>query len=194
VFRNWRVEECPAPPDGTRFYFGADWGFAVDPTVLVRCWADPDEPRRLYVDREAWRIGCEIDDTPALFDVVEDGQARRWPVCADSARPETISFMVRHGYPKMFGAKKGAGSVEDGIEFLKSFEIVVDPRCANVADELACYRYRVDDRTDEVLPVLEDKKNHTIDALRYAVEARRRRSPNLIVMPGGVEQESRNRI
>jgi phage terminase large subunit len=31
--------------------------------------------------------------------------------------------------------------------------------------------------TQEILPVLEDKNNHTIDALRYALEALRRVQP-----------------
>ncbi|MGO4850952.1 PBSX family phage terminase large subunit, partial [Inquilinus sp. 2KB_12] len=66
VFRNWKVEAFETPP-GSRFLFGADWGFARDPTVLLRCFL---AGRTLYVDHEAYRIGCEIDRTPALFDAV----------------------------------------------------------------------------------------------------------------------------
>jgi phage terminase large subunit len=168
VFRNWKVEEFDTPSDA-RFYFGADWGFSVDPTVLVRSYIDG---RTLYVDHEAYAVGCEIDRTPQLFDKVPG--SRQWPITADSARPETISWMQRHGFPKIKPAKKGQGSVEDGVEFLKSFDIIVHPRCKHVADELALYSYKTDKLTDEVLPVLEDKANHTIDALRYAVEGARR--------------------
>ena len=78
--------------------------------------------------------------------------------------------MQRHGFPKMEAATKGAGSVEEGITWLQSYDLIVHPRCRHVIDELASYAYKVDRRTDEVLPVLEDKRNHTIDALRYAVE------------------------
>ena len=94
VFRNWSVERCE-PPAGARFYYGADWGFSVDPTVLVRCWIDG---RRLYVDQEAYQVGCEIDKTPQLFDKVEG--ARLWPIRADSASPQTISYMRRNGFPE----------------------------------------------------------------------------------------------
>lgn len=170
VFRNWRVEDFDTPEDA-RFYFGADWGFAVDPTVLVRCWIDG---RSLYVDYEAYEIGCEIDKTPALFDTVPG--SRDWPCRADSARPETISYMRRNGFPRMESARKGAGSVEEGVEFLKSYDIIVHPRCRHTADELTHYAYKIDRQTDEVLPVLEDRKNHVIDALRYAVESLRRAS------------------
>ena len=78
--------------------------------------------------------------------------------------------MQRHGYPKLIAANKGPGSVEDGIEFLKNYDIVVHPRCKHVIDELSSYSWKTDKLTGQVLPILEDKKNHTIDALRYAAE------------------------
>lgn len=170
VFKNWVVEEFDSPP-GAVFRLGADWGFAVDPSVLVRCFIDG---RRLYVDHEAWMVGCEIDQLPDLFDRVPE--SRKWFITADSARPETISYMQRHGYPKLNPARKGPGSLEEGVEFLKSFDIVVHPRCQHVIDELTMYCYKTDSLTGQVLPVLEDKSNHTIDALRYACEAARQAS------------------
>lgn len=170
VFKNWTVEEFESPK-GATFRLGADWGFAVDPTVLIRCHLDG---RRLYVDYEAWMVGCEIDQIPDLFDRVPD--SRKWFITADSARPETISYMRNHGFPKINAAIKGQGSVEDGVEFLKSYDIVVHPRCTHVIDELTMYSYKTDPLTGQVLPILEDKKNHTIDALRYACEGARRAS------------------
>jgi phage terminase large subunit len=167
VFRNWEVAEFETP-EGAIHRFGADWGFAVDPTVLIRCHVDG---RKLYVDAEAWEVGCEIDKTPALFDTVEG--SRKWLIRADSARPETVSYMRRQKF-KITEAIKGPGSVEDGIEFLRCFDIVVHPRCKHVAQELATYSFKIDPHTEEILPVLEDKNNHTIDALRYALEELRR--------------------
>jgi phage terminase large subunit len=173
VFRNWRVgrhDEFCRPQDGV-YYFGADWGFSVDPTVLIRCYF---QGRAVYVDREVYKVGCEIDRTPALFDQIDGGMARQWPIVADSARPETISYMKRNGYPKIKPSRKGAGSVEEGVEFLKSHDIVVHPGCRHTIDELTFYSYKTDQHTGDVLPVLEDRKNHVIDALRYAVEGVRR--------------------
>jgi len=167
VFRNWRIEEFTAPHDAIH-RFGADWGFAIDPTVLVRCHI---EGRNLYVDYEAWEVGCEIDKLPGLFDRIAG--SRQWHIRADSARPETVSYMRRQGY-RIAGALKGQGSIEDGVEFLRSFDIIVHPRCKKVAEELTLYAYKVDPHTGEVLPVLDDKNNHTIDALRYALEELRR--------------------
>lgn len=179
VFHNWTVEEFDTPGEPgakdkeplPRFLFGADWGFSVDPSVLVRCWID-EKANKLFVDQEAYKVGCPIEKTPDLFLSVPG--SNKWPIIADSARPETIDYMKRNGFPQMRPAKKGAGSVEDGIEFLKNFDIVVHPRCKHTADELAFYKFKVDRKTEEILPVLEDKKNHVIDSLRYAVETLRR--------------------
>jgi len=168
VFRNWRVEEFETLKD-VFHRLGADWGFSVDPTTLVRCHLIG---RTLYVDYMAYMIGCEIDDTPNLFMTVPESE--KWPIVADSARPETIAYMRKNGFPKIMASTKGPGSVEDGIEFLKSCDIVVHPRCQHLIDELTHYSYKVDSLTSEIMPVLEDKHNHVIDALRYALESVRR--------------------
>lgn len=197
VFKNWRVEEFDTPP-GTHFYTGGDWGFSVDPSTLVRCFVQTHDPatnkpwprRRLYIDRECYRIGVEIDDLPRFFDGLvcgcdyaqpgqpcrdkdRHGMMRQWPIVADSARPETISYLRRHGYPLMEAAKKGANSVKEGVMFLQSFEIIIHPRCVHTVDEYTMYSFVVDKLTDKVTNVLEDKKNHIIDPTRYAVEALR---------------------
>lgn len=204
VFRNWTVRDFDTKKDAF-FLFGGDWGFSVDPSVLVRGYV---EGNTLYVDQEAWSVQCEIDDTPALFDSVgctknhqhsplrigekghvigslskapvgtgtEDycnGQSRQWSITADSARPETISYMQRHNYPRIEGARKGPGSIEEGVKFLQSYDIVVHTRCENVISELSSYSYKVDPLTEKITPILQDKKNHTIDSLRYMVESLR---------------------
>ncbi len=168
VFRNWKVEEFEAPADAIH-RLGADWGFAVDPTVLVRCHL---VGRTLYVDHEAYALGCDITATPALFMSVPE--AEKWPLVADSSRPETISHMRKHGFPRITGAVKGANSVSEGIEWLKSYDIVVHPRCQHLIDELSVYAYKTDTLTGAVLPVLQDRDNHCVDALRYALEGVRR--------------------
>lgn len=166
VFRNWRVEMHEAPED-TIFYYGGDWGFSNDPSVLVRCYID-EEKRTIYVDYEAYAIGCEINDTPLLFAEVPD--SGRNVIRADSARPETISYMQKHGYPLMTPAAKGPNSVMEGVQFLRSYDIVVHPRCKHTIDELSYYSWKVHPKTLEITNILEDKKNHVIDSLRYALE------------------------
>jgi len=180
VFRNWRVDEFETP-ENARFYFGADWGFSNDPTTLVRMFigrfedgkpVDDPKGKTLFIDYEVVKIGCSIDKTPELFEKVPG--SKLWPIRADSARPETIDYMVRHGYPKMVRSTKGKGSVVEGVEFLKSYDIVIHTRCEHAISEFTHYSYKVDPKTDEILPVLADEHNHIIDPARYATELVRR--------------------
>jgi phage terminase large subunit len=168
VFKNWRVDEFESPVDAVH-RLGADFGFAADPTTLVRCHLIG---RTIYFDYEAYMIGCEIVNTPELFLTVPESE--KWPIVADCARPETISHLRKHGFPKIMSSVKGANSVHEGIEWMKSYDIVVHPRCRHIIDELTMYSYKKDPLTDKILPVLEDKNNHMIDAARYALEAVRR--------------------
>lgn len=168
VFKNWRVEEFDSPTN-VDYRLGADFGFSIDPSCALRCWVSG---REIYIDHEAWGLGIEIDKLPSLFMAIPD--AERWPLVADSSRPETISYLRRHGFPLIIPAVKGARSVEEGVEFLKSYDLVIHPRCQHLIDELTHYSWKVDSLTGLVLPQLEDKDNHLIDALRYAVEGVRR--------------------
>lgn len=160
----WTVSRFETPMDA-RFYFGADWGFSQDPTVLVRCWI---REQTLYIDHEAWGVGVEIDETPALFRKIPG--ADQWPIKADSARPETISAMRRAGF-NITAARKWPGCVEDGIAVLRGFQqIVIHERCLHTLDEMKLYRYKTDKLTGEVLPVLASGSDHVPDALRYALD------------------------
>ena len=175
VFKNWRIEEFESPTN-VDYRLGADFGHSIDPSCALRCWVSG---REIYVDYEAWGLGIEIDHLPALFMSIP--QAEKWPMVADSSRPETISYLRRNGFPVIIPAIKGARSVEEGISWLKSYDLVIHPRCQHLIDELTVYSWKTDPLTNLVLPQLEDKDNHLIDALRYAVEAvRRSETPSVV--------------
>lgn len=180
----WTVEEFDIstfgdPVKGPRYrpdgpYYGADWGFAQDPTVGVRCWIWQN---RLYVDYEVGAVGVDITDTAELLARLPG--ADKHVIRGDSARPETISHLRK---PWIDGSgqqrpglrvepcEKWPGSVEDGITFLRSFDkIVIHPRCKGLLHEAVHYRYKVDRLTGDVLPQVVDANNHYWDAVRYAL-------------------------
>ncbi len=169
VFRGKYIVEA-FPDDlhkkASRLFFGADFGFARDPSTLVRCFI---LDKKLYIDYEAYGVGVEIDELPKLYRSVP--LSDKWPIKADAARPETISYLANRCGFRIEAAKKWQGSVEDGIAYLKGFEkIVVHPRCKHTADEFRLYSYKVDKTTGDVLPVILDKNNHAIDAIRYGLD------------------------
>ena len=163
----FRVADFEPGADWDGPYCGLDFGFAQDPTAAVKAWVHDGA---LYIEYEAGRTGLELDDT-ARFVIDRIPGFDDHAIRADSARPESISYLKRHGMPRMQGAEKGKGSVEDGIEFIKSFtEVVIHSRCTAVVEEFRKYSYKVDRLSGDVLPVIVDSWNHYIDALRYALE------------------------
>lgn len=165
VFRGKFVVEDFSSDGVEAFYHGMDFGFAKDPSVIVRCFVQgPD----LYIDRESYGHHIELTDLPQIIN--RTLAARNYKILADAARPETISFLKNMGY-NIYGAKKWQGSVEDGIEFLRSFrKIVIHPTCVHTIEEFKRYSYKVDRHTNEILPIVVDEYNHCIDGLRYALD------------------------
>lgn len=161
-----RVEEFTPAPEWNGPYLGADWGFAQDPTTAVKCWI---HERRLYIEHEAYKVGLEIDQTADYLKGRIPG-IENYTIRADSARPETISYLKRHGLPRVEGVKKWPGSVQDGIAHLRSYDqIIIHPRCKEAIQETRLYSYKVDKLTGDILPDIVDTFNHVIDATRYAI-------------------------
>ncbi|MDT3544908.1 PBSX family phage terminase large subunit [Cronobacter sakazakii] len=165
--RRYKVEAFPDDlwQQADRLFFGADFGFANDPSTLIRMFMLEN---KLYIEYEAYGVGVELDEMPQFYDSIPE--ARRWPIKADNARPETISHIARKGF-SIDAAAKWKGSVEDGIAYLKGFEeIIIHERCKHTADEFRLYSYKVDKKTNEILPVIVDAHNHCIDAIRYGLD------------------------
>ena len=172
----WIVDDFIPAINWNGPYFGADWGFSTDPMAVIKFWIGG---RKLYIEYEIYETGVEIDDTPSKFAEIDGTKTH--VVRADNARPELISHMQRHEYPKLVAAPKWPGSVEDGVSWLRSFDqIVIHPRCKNAAEEARLWSYKIDKQTEEILPVLVDKYNHIWDAVRYGA------SPMIRKAKGGV--------
>jgi len=165
--RNWRVDDFEANSSWDGPYIGLDFGFAQDPTACVKAWISGNT---LYIDHEAGDTGLELDHTAQFLINKVPGVADH-AIRADNARPESISYLKRHGLRRVVACEKGKGSVEDGIAFIKSFdEVIIHTRCVKTREEFTNYSYKVDRLTGDVLPVIVDAWNHYIDALRYALE------------------------
>lgn len=184
-YRKFSVETFDEPPYKTQLYHGIDFGYANDPTCLVRCWIRPcpdGKGEDLMIDREAYGTRVEIDEMVEFFDRHMDHDYRRWPMKADAARPETISYLCRQGL-NVKAAEKWQGSVEDGISHLRGFRKIYihETHCQNIARDFRLYSWKVDDKKDppEVLPIPLDRNNHGPDAVRYALDG-------LIQMRGGL--------
>lgn len=160
----WMVDDFTPQSHWLGPYYGVDWGFATDPTIIVRVWLADS---RLYIEYDEGGPKLDTDATEKLFDKVPD--SRKYVIRADSARPETINEQKKRGF-KIVGAEKWEGSVKDGVDHLRSYEkIVIHSRCKRAQQEARAWRYKTDPRTDDVLPVLKPGNDHVWDAVRYAL-------------------------
>lgn len=169
----WKEKEFETPPISelyqNRFFYGADWGFANDPTAFIRSFIRIENGKKnLYIDHESGGKHIEIDDLHK--ELAKIPQSKKWKIYGDCSRPETISYLVKNNSYNVEGAPKWQGSVEDGVEYLKGFHnIYIHPRCVETIEEFKKYSYKVDKNTKEILPVIVDAWNHYIDALRYSL-------------------------
>jgi phage terminase large subunit len=180
VFKNWTIGEVGVPKDNL-YYQGLDFGYAEDPAAFIKCYIDEDS-RTLYITDEAYGYHVEIEELPNFINSVP-GAKDNW-IIADSARPDTISYLYRKDF-YIEASKKGPGSIMEGIEFIQNYSIIVDPKCVNTIHELSHYSFKTDKITGKILPkVPEDKYNHLMDALRYALESYRLAVDYTIAVPG----------
>jgi len=168
VFANkWKVEEFIPAKNWDGAYFGLDFGFSQDPTAAVKVWIFEEN---LYIEYEAFKTGLELDDT-AHFVKNKIPDIEKYVIRADCARPESISYLKRHGLPRVIACKKGKGSVEDGISFIKSHKkVIIHPRCKEIIKEFSLYSHKVDRITGDIMPEIIDAFNHGIDSIRYSIE------------------------
>ena len=166
-----------------RPWFGVDWGYSSDPTVMLKGWMD-DANHALYIEHETVQFQCEIDMVPVWFDSIPG--AKESVVRADNARPEMINYCKRAGFKRMMSAKKWRNCALDGVDYIRSlYDIYIHPRCPHTYWELKSMRYHVDAYTGNVLQdlatdmrrnVTTDQgdtlscKDDCLDALRYGIE------------------------
>lgn len=176
IFDSWSVGRPAYIPEKCRPRFGLDFGFGSDPNALVKVYIiepqdlgyDPETHLGfIYVAQES--VGYKVPNNmlPALINKVTE--VKDYYITADSARPETIDYLQGKGF-SVYGAKKGAGSVKNGINWLQGYHMLIDPDCTITAEEVRSYKWKLDP-DDRPLPMpAEKQQDHCIDAIRYAVE------------------------
>jgi phage terminase large subunit len=163
----WTVREFEEPEKLTGGpYYGSDFGFSQDPTTLIRCYI---LGRDLYISHETGGVGIDLDDTADLYSVVPGYD--KYTIRADSARPESISYLRKNNHLRMEPTKKWPGSVEDGVAHIRSYDnVIIHPRCKNTAKEFRLYSYKIDRLSGDIMRDIVDANNHYIDAIRYALD------------------------
>lgn len=161
IFKNrWEMikEKDYIEPDDVHPYYGLDYGFSQSPTAGIRCYVHDN---KLYISHEAVKKELDLDDTTEFLEK-HLPDLRKYTIYADSARPDNISFMKRRGL-SIKGVEKGKGSIEDGIDYIKTFDrIIVHERCRHTMEELTLYSFKVDERSGDITNKIVDEHNHCL--------------------------------
>lgn len=150
-----------------RIYNGIDWGWYPDPFDYVRCHYDAAR-LTLYIFDE---YRCNKKSNRETADEVMKRMLSGEIVTCDSAEEKSVADYRSYGVAAR-GAEKGPGSVDYSMKWLASLrEIVIDPeRCPDAAREFIDYEYERD-KEGNVISGYPDKNNHSIDAVRYAMNS-----------------------
>ncbi len=171
VFTNLTVREIKEEEirNFDRIYNGIDWGWYPDPFRFHRMYYLSSE-RRLYIFDEI--SGNKLPNRDIAKMLKERGISQKDKITADSAGegPKSIADLREMGF-LVRRAKKGQGSVDYSMKWLSSLqEIVIDPvRCPCAAKEFIEYEYETIEN-GQVVSGYPDRDNHSIDAVRYALE------------------------
>ncbi|HEL1979678.1 TPA: PBSX family phage terminase large subunit [Streptococcus suis] len=149
-------------------YFGLDYGFINDPSAFMHVKID-DENRKLYIMEEYVRKNLTNDK---ISEVIQSLGYAKEEIRADSAEKKSNQELRNSGIPRIIDAKKGPGSVMQGIQYILQYDIVVDERCVKTIEELENYTWKKDKATNEYINKPVDSYNHCLDAVRYAIQDR----------------------
>lgn len=176
VYENWQeldfdVDKLKSAKDAYgnikyRQLHGLDFGYTNDPTAFIALLADEKE-RKLFIYDEVYKTHMKNKD---IYDTLKYKGFERARICGDSEDPKTIAELKDLGLYRIFGAKKGKGSVKAGIQKLQDYKIYVHPSCVNTIVELSNYVWDTDKDTGKPTTDPIDEYNHLMDALRYATE------------------------
>lgn len=165
IFTDWSIGRIAIPEKAIPL-FGMDFGFSSDPNFLVKAYVI-EEARTIFISQEASGHHVPNRNLPALMDTVTE--SRVYPIVGDSSRPETIEYLQSKGF-NIYGARKGAGSIKNGINFLQGYHLMIAPECISMAEEVRDYKWHLDPNGKPLPMPAPYQQDHGIDGLRYAVE------------------------
>jgi len=157
IFTNYDLFEV-APREYDYKFYGLDFGYANDPNGMVETIISGNN---IYITEILYEKGLLNGDIAEIIKPIVQGEL----VFCDSAEPKSIADL-RLNYDIMsVPAKKGAGTIIEGIKRIKSFKIHLNKKSLNLQSEFQNYSYI--EKAGKLVP--QDKFNHLIDALRYSL-------------------------
>ena len=169
IFENWEEqafdpEEISARSDVVSA-FGLDFGYTNDPTALF-CGLVSAEQKTIWVFDELYEKALT---NKKIYDRISNMGYAKERIKADSAEPKSIDELLEYGLARIRPARKGKDSINNGIQHIQNYKIIVHPRCVNFITEISNYTWDKDKFGNPINRPIDDF-NHLMDAMRYALE------------------------
>lgn len=170
VFENWEertfdkdklIKEHPR----IKAMFGLDFGYTNDPTAFFAGLVD-EVAKEIYVFDEIYQTGMS---NSMIFDEVKRKGYIKERIRADSAEPKSIDDLYNLGMYNIKKARKGPDSINNGIQTIQDYKLIIHPSCVNFLTEITNYTWN-QDKFGKKLNKPVDDFNHLMDAMRYALE------------------------
>lgn len=169
VYENWKEEkfdldEIRLKHSDLVSCFGLDFGYTNDPSALF-CGLLSDKDRKLYVFDEMYKPGLS---NKKIYGEIKTLGYTKEKIVADCAEPKSIDELKAFGL-RISAAKKGADSINNGIQWIQDLEIIIHPKCVSFLTEISNYTWKRDKFNKKLNEPIDDF-NHLMDAMRYALE------------------------
>ena len=180
IYKDWEIIE-KIPHEARLVRRGLDFGYSNDPTVIVDIYSYNGG---YIIDELAHQTGLS---NRQIADIIKSREDKVLTM-ADSAEPKSIDEISGYGV-NIIGASKGAGSVNQGIQFVQAQRISVTKRSVNV---IRCYRNYLwkTDKNGKVLNEPEHTFSDPMDAIRYGLSGYRERAN----VPSGLSEQRKRQL
>lgn len=174
IYKDWQIID-EIPHEARLERYGLDFGYTNDPTAIVAIYKYNGG---FIFDEITYQKGLS---NKQIADILIS-QERKALVMADSAEPKSIDEIKLYGV-NILPASKGAGSVNQGIQYVQDQRVSVTKNSINIIKEYRNYMWKID-RDGKILNVPEDLWNHQLDAIRYGLSEYRQSVPNIFTTLG----------
>lgn len=168
VYENWEEREFNIDTlieQNIKSAFGMDFGYTNDPSTLF-CGLVDEASKEIYVFDEIYKHGMSNEK---LYREVNRKGYSKEHITADSASPKDIDHLRELGLRNIKGSRKGKDSVNNGIQYIQDYKIIIHPKCVNFLTEISNYTWDKDKFGNKINKPIDDF-NHLMDAMRYALE------------------------
>jgi phage terminase large subunit len=160
IFRQFEI--CNnIPNESGLIAIGMDFGYSNDPTAIVEVFKLNDD---LYINELVYSKGLTNQDIAQRLRELDI--TRQTEIIADSAEPKSIEELHRQNF-NVKGAKKGADSINMGIDVLRRFKIHITKNSTNALNEFKYYKWLTDKNGHIINKPATNQQDHLIDAVRY---------------------------